>query len=136
MIAHSDEARLLGRGWRLPVALAGGGLQAAEGMAHLRQAIYLILTTAKGERVMRPWFGSELWRYIDAPVNAATLAALRFEIYDALVEEPRLTVQRILISSPSPGWLQVDVYLLVDKTIEVAVRLGYDRDRRRWEVPA
>jgi len=82
---------------------------------------------------MRPWFGSNLWQYLDAPINQRTLALMRAEVFDALLEEPRITTRRILISSEAPHHLVITLDLLVDKRIEVAVRISYDREQRRWE---
>jgi len=127
------DGELLGRGWALTPVVADGGLRAVEGLAHLRQSIFLILTTWKGERIMRPWFGSRLWQYLDAPINQRTLAGMRAEIFDALLEEPRITTRRILIEMTAPHYLTITLDLLVDTTIAVAAQLSYDREHRRWE---
>lgn len=63
---------------------------------HIQQSIRDILTTRRGERVMRPDYGSDLSGLIDAPMNddffiraaAATMAALaQFE--------PRIAIQSV-----------------------------------------
>lgn len=127
------EGEILGRGWALSPAIVAGGLQTSEGMAHLRQSVFVILTTRKGERIMRPWFGSDLWKWLDAPINQRTLAGMRAEIADAVDQEPRLTLTRIVITSETPGWLRFDLFLVLDKTIQVAVALSYSRELDRWE---
>ncbi|WP_412057112.1 GPW/gp25 family protein [Bartonella sp. DGB2] len=40
------------------------------GMDHLRQSLIDILMTAKGSRVMRRAYGSDVARLLDQPVNA------------------------------------------------------------------
>ena len=53
----ADE--FLGLGWQLPVTLDAHGhiAMASDGPAAIRQSIWTILSTAPGERVMRPDFG-------------------------------------------------------------------------------
>lgn len=123
----------LGLGWPLTPSVQGGAMAAVQGFGHLRQSVFVILTTRKGERIMRPWFGSDLWKWLDMPINQATLAGMRAEIADAVDQEPRLTLTRIVISSEVPGWLRFDLYLVLDKTIQVAVTLSYSRELGRWE---
>jgi uncharacterized protein len=56
----------------------------------IQQSIYIILSTARGERVMRPEFGCGIHEYIFAPSNNVTAAAVEVEVKDALTRwEPR-----------------------------------------------
>jgi len=133
MTRPTREGEIVGLGWALTPTVQDGGLAVRQGMAHLRQAVFVILTTRKGERLMRPWFGSDLWRWLDMPINQATLAGMRAEIFDAVDQEPRLTLTKIVISSEVPGWLRFDLYLVLDKAIAVAVSISYNRELARWE---
>lgn len=135
----------LGRGWKYPVGLQpldnplnppflrGNGLKTAQGEEHLRQSILLILMTPKGSRVMRPWFGSNLYMHIDAPINRKLIARMMYEIYEALKEETRGSVKKILVENPEPHRLVFTIVFLVENRIEIAVRLSYDRDMMRWQ---
>jgi uncharacterized protein len=63
---------------------------------HVRQSIELILRTAKGERVMRPDFGSGLYTLVFESVSAVTLSRVQHEVQDALQRfEPRIDVQNV-----------------------------------------
>ena len=65
----------LGRGWPFPMRpAAGGSLALVEGDSKISQSIWLILSTAPGERVMRPDFGTGLSALLFAP-NSTELAA-------------------------------------------------------------
>jgi hypothetical protein len=80
------------------------------GITHLRQSIRDILTTPKGSRVMRREYGSDLFKLIDAPANAATMAAIRAETADALVRwEPRFRLTSVQIVTASPGNVTLDL---------------------------
>ena len=59
----------------------------------VQQNVRLILTTPKGSDVHRPDFGSDLWQFIDQPLNAITLGKIKAEITDAVERwEPRVKV--------------------------------------------
>jgi hypothetical protein len=80
------------------------------GITHLRQSIRDILTTPKGSRVMRRDYGSDLFKLIDAPSNAATMAAIRAETADALARwEPRFKLTRVQIVTASAGSVTLDL---------------------------
>lgn len=128
----------LGTGWAFPVELgqpqgsAPTGLRTASEVEHLIQSVRLILMTERGSRVRRPWFGSTLWQWLDAPINARTLAEMRLAVVEALDEEPRAKVKQILIENPEPAHLVMTVILETAERVTVAVVIQYDRDRRRW----
>lgn len=122
----------LGTGWAFPVAVRGGGLATVSEVEHLIQSVKLILMTERGTRVRRPWFGSTLWEWLDAPINARTLAGMRAAIVEALDEEPRATVRQILIERQEPGRLVFQIILETAERVSVAVTLQYDRDQKRW----
>jgi len=57
----------------------------------IREALRIILLTAKGERMMRPDFGASLHDYVFESMGATTIGRLQAAITDALVKwEPRI----------------------------------------------
>ncbi|MFB7666122.1 GPW/gp25 family protein [Kitasatospora sp. NPDC056138] len=107
----------LGTGVRFPLR-PQGGLAWASGMALVRQSIETILDTEPGERVMRPDFGCGLRRYLMAPNNAATRAALSEQVADALTRwEPRIRVTEVAVTAaeePTMVWIDIAYVRLVD----------------------
>jgi hypothetical protein len=94
----SGAAARLGRGWRYPVLPGGGDLVYEEGAEKVRQAIWLILDTEPGERVMRPTFGCGLRRYLMKPNSAATRDLVRDDVAQALATwEPRIDVGAVSV---------------------------------------
>lgn len=86
----------LGRGWAFPVAPRGGDLAYEEGAEKVRQAIWIVLDTEPGERVMRPAFGCGLRRFLMKPNSAATRALIAQDVARALASwEPRIAVQQV-----------------------------------------
>jgi phage baseplate assembly protein W len=72
---------------------ARGAIEMAEGDAAVRQAVFLLLSTMPGERVMRPDYGCELYRLIFSP-NDNTTAGLAIHYVRQALErwEPRVEV--------------------------------------------
>jgi phage baseplate assembly protein W len=85
---------ILGTGWRFPVRINGrGGFSLAREEQDVAEAIWIILTTARGERLMRPDFGCGVHDYVFAPNNAGTRGAMAHQVQDALMRwEPRIDV--------------------------------------------
>ncbi len=86
----------LGRGWSFPVEPASDGLVFAAEEAKIQQSILIILGTARGERVMRPDFGSRLRELVFAPSSSSTSALAAHYVTEALTTwEPRIDVLRV-----------------------------------------
>jgi len=88
---------LIGSGWSFPVRLTpGGSVQLFSGSEEIDAAIRMILTTAPGERVMRPDFGCSMWEQVFAPVNPNTLGLIEQSVREALARwEPRITLDDV-----------------------------------------
>ena len=83
----------LGVGWRLPLAIDGGQIAMARHDAAIRQAIWLILATARGERAMRPDFGCGIHELVFGTLSAGTAGQVTTEVRQALIRwEPRIDV--------------------------------------------
>jgi Bacteriophage baseplate protein W len=90
----------IGRGWRFPMTTdASGSIALNRDDAEIEQAIRLILTTAPGERPMRPRFGCGIHDFVFAPANATTAGRLSVEVKRALAFwEPRIEVRSVDVS--------------------------------------
>ena len=88
---------IVGRGWTFPPRIGPqGGMALTDERSELDQAILIVLTTAEGERVMRPHFGSRLHELVFAPNNSSTAAEACRYVEDALAMwEPRIRVTSV-----------------------------------------
>jgi len=89
----TSEARaFLGIGWRFPLQVTPGGkIASSRHEQRIEESIYLILSTAKGERVMLPEFGCGIHDLVFAPNNSTTLSIVTHMVREALVMfEPRI----------------------------------------------
>ncbi len=93
----------LGIGWSFPVRVDGrGGIARSRGERDVEEAIRLILRTTRGERVMRPRFGSDLGDLIFTPNNATTAGLIDHHVREALeFWEPRIEVEDVTVQ-PDP----------------------------------
>src|SRR6185295_13529219 len=87
----------LGVGWAFPVAADDNrAIQLAEYEESVRQSIWIILGTAKGERVMRPDFGCGINDLVFANMSSATIGRVNREVHDALLRfETRIDVTKV-----------------------------------------
>ncbi|SRR6266851_395219 len=83
---------IIGRGWKFPIKVnAKGRLDWSEGADRIRDAIWIVVSTSLGERVMRPLFGAGLKDFVFQPNSDVVRAELATAIRKALTAwEPRI----------------------------------------------
>lgn len=118
---------IVGRGWAFPPQIDEDGRIALVGdHDEIKQAIYIILSTAQGERVMRPDFGSRLHELVFAPINAETLSLAHRYVENALtIWEPRIEIVQITVLDPfesdpnyrsAAGTLSIELEYIIKST--------------------
>lgn len=116
MSAASPKSRpYLGVGWRFPLQVTPAGKIASSGYERrIEEAIYLILGTAKGERVTVPEFGCGIHDLVFAPNNPSTLSLVIQSVRDALTRfEKRIDL------------LSVDVETSPEQPNLILIRINY-----------
>jgi phage baseplate assembly protein W len=113
-------AEIISADWSLeldPPGEPGAGIgNVVQGLADVNQCIGIILNTPKGSDPLRPTFGADVWRYIDAPINAAIPAIVR-EVTEAITRwEPRVTVISIVATPVVGGDAQAGAHLNIAVT--------------------
>lgn len=103
----------LGKGWKFPVNVdETGKISFSVYEEDIRESIRIILLTAKGERVMRPDFGSGLHEYVFESMSATTLGSIQVTLQNALIEwEPRIELLAVKVEPDSGeiGKLLIDI---------------------------
>ena len=126
---RDDRLDFVGRGWAFPVGLdLRGRVALTTGYESIERAIRIILQTARGERVMRPQFGSDLHQLVFAENNATSAGQADFYVRQALARwEPRIEVENVNVS-----WSEADRGAMV---LDITYRIKATNDRRNLVFP-
>jgi phage baseplate assembly protein W len=120
----------LGRGIAFPLQLQNGVLAMNAYDAQVKQSIHLILSTAKGERVMRPDFGAGLERFAFEPDNGLTAMLVQQEVKEVLMQyEPRIDVLDVSVVEPGGkdsgnGIRTGELYISIDYKVKTTNTTG------------
>lgn len=93
-MAANGERQFLGVGLRFPLQVTPrGALACSRYEQKIEEAMFLILSTARGERSMLPNFGCGIHELVFAPNSAVSIALVVDQVRRALVTyEPRIDV--------------------------------------------
>jgi phage baseplate assembly protein W len=92
----------LGQGWSFPIRpTLDGRLAYASHAEKIRQSIWIILSTAPGERQMLPEFGCGIHDLVFQPNTAAMRGLVQELVRSALIRwEPRIDVMDVHVDTP------------------------------------
>lgn len=115
------EWDFLGRGPAFPIGCdpMSGALREAAEEEDIRQAILIIVSTRKGERVMRPDFGCDIYNYAFGTMDYTTLKQMENSVRDALIRwEPRIRDLEVSAepSKDGEGVVNINIHYLVRST--------------------
>jgi phage baseplate assembly protein W len=99
VLTERDDRAFLGTGWRFPIVPdSRGRLQWSVAERSIEEAIWLILATSRGERVMLGDFGCGVADLVFEPNSDLAHAAVAADIRQALVtDEPRIDVLAVTV---------------------------------------
>jgi phage baseplate assembly protein W len=109
----SDASDFIGRGISFPMRVdQSGSISITSGAGDIDSSIRMVLTTAPGERLMRPAFGCKIWELLFEPINSNTLGLMGEAVREAVARwEPRVKIQDVRVE-PDPGAVgAVKIYL-------------------------
>src|ERR687885_843558 len=111
---------LLGSGLAFPLQVDRlGGIALVTGEQDIDQAIEIILSTAPGERPMRPEFGCGVHDFVFDTIDAGTVGRMEEAIRTALARwEPRIEVRSVDfdVTHAVEGLLTIDIGFTVRAT--------------------
>lgn len=111
----------LGTGFSFPIEVdeTTGLMKTVSMEEDIVQAIHIILTTRKGERVMRPDFGCDIYDYAFGTMDYTTLIQMEQAVQEALtIWEPRITDVEVQINDEQEqeGCLLIEISYVVRST--------------------
>jgi phage baseplate assembly protein W len=119
-MTEQSIASFIGQGIHFPMRTGyHGGLDIARGVDSIERSIHMILSTAPGERVMRPDFGCAIWDLLYEPINTATIGLMGEATREALGRwEPRIEVDDVDVEpdDSSIGAVRISVAYTVQAT--------------------
>ena len=91
----------LGAGWKFPLAVdEQGNIVLVSEDESVEESIWIILSTARGERLMHPEFGCGIHELVFAPNNESTAGLAQFYVQDALSRwEPRILLDDVAVQA-------------------------------------
>ena len=125
----SDSNTFIGRGIAFPMRVDHtGSIAMVSGPADIDRSIVMVLSTAKGERLMRPQFGCAIWEQLFEPINANTLGLMAQGVRDAISQwEPRVELEDVTTRADDDGNGRV--------LIDITYRIRATNDRRNLVYP-
>jgi len=119
-MAEYSNRGFLGAGWAFPLRVDGrGGIALSTEDQAIARSIFIVLSTAKGERRMRPHFGCAIHDLVFGPNDANTAGLIAYHVREALGWwEPRISVADVDVSTDpdEPGRILVEVRYVVKET--------------------
>lgn len=127
--AGYDASDFVGRGIAFPMRVdQSGAIAFTSGTTDIDASLRMILTTAPGERVMRPFFGCRIWELLFEPINANTMGLMSEAVREAVGRwEPRITLEDVRIDADQREHGRVMIHL--DYTVRAT------NDRRNLVYP-
>jgi phage baseplate assembly protein W len=102
----------LGNGWKFPLQVTPAGrIALARHEQRIEEAVFLILSTARGERVMLPQFGCGIHDLTFSPNTPGALSAVVDAVRTALVKfEPRIDVLDVTADAQGETLLLIRIH--------------------------
>jgi len=128
-VSYDTQPSYVGRGIAFPMRVDHtGSIAMSTGGDDIDRGIRVVLSTAPGERVMRPAFGCKIWELMFESINANTLGLMEEASREALARwEPRIDVISVNATPDEAGNGIV--------RIAIAYRVKVTNDRRNLVYP-
>ena len=113
-----DKASFLGRGWSFPSEFDHDDhdVKMVEKELDIKESLFILLSTAPGERIMHPTYGCGLNKFVFEPYSVTLQKKIKTIIERAiLMYEPRIKLVDIEVEQVSPNdgivYITIDYYI-------------------------
>lgn len=117
---QNNPKAFLGVGFQFPIAVDKntGRMKTSAYEEDIKEAVRLILSTKKGERIRNPQFGCGIHEFAFETMDFATISAMKHEVESALVMwEPRIEEIDVKIETPQEeGIIVIEINYVVRST--------------------
>lgn len=109
----TDLSKIKAANWQLSLDALGG---IAEGLDDIRQCIRVALVTRRGELALDPFFGSDIYLYIDKPIESVRPDLIR-AIYDCInAYEKRVKLNAVTVDRAGASSIVVSLNFTIIST--------------------
>lgn len=112
MAENTQKNSFLGRGWSFPPQFGENtqGLRLSEDDEDIREALFILLSTLPGERLMNPDYGCDLHGQVFQTITNSSKTIIRDLISTAIIQhEPRVIIQSIDIDDSDQMNGRIDI---------------------------
>jgi uncharacterized protein len=96
----SSDKSFLGSGWAFPPRFSESGVAMVRAEQDIEESLFILLSTAPGERVMQPAYGCGLKLHVFDNLNESAIAIMKDVVSKAILFfEPRVVVENIAIQN-------------------------------------
>lgn len=108
-----EKKAFLGRGWAFPIRFTKGynSARMSEFEEDVQQSLIILLSTIKGERILRFDYGTKVHNLIFEPLDVGIGTLIGEEVKRSILRhEPRVFVDRVQVSQESlNGFLELSI---------------------------
>lgn len=116
----ADQKSFLGTGWSFPPTFKKekGGVLMTSDVEDINRSLEILFSTALGERLMQPTYGSDLSRFLFEPISTTLKTYMKDLINDAILyHEPRIKLLDLqLITENMEGRIDITLEYMVKIT--------------------
>lgn len=117
----NQDPGFLGSGWAFPPGFEADGRQAItrSGEADILDSLRILLSTAPGERVMRPDYGCDMTPLLFEPIDTGLKTFMADRIRTAILYyEPRIDLKRVSLaqSDDNAGLVLIEIEYVIRAT--------------------
>ena len=110
----NPDGSFLGNGWKFPPVFSkeSAAVEMVNAAEDIRESLWILLSTAPGERVMVPEFGCALWRMVFEKLDPTTVTEMEELVRRAILNwEPRVDVDAVTVAADQvvEGLVHIDV---------------------------
>ncbi len=121
MAASDPERALLGTGWSFPPTFSrpARSVMMVSADRDVRESLWVLFSTALGERIMLPEYGSGIWEMVFQGINTTLMTQIADLVQQAILYwEPRISVEHVNVTPDSTlaGVLLIEIDYVVTAT--------------------
>jgi uncharacterized protein len=115
-----NPKEFLGVGWKFPIQIGSDNrISLSTYEEDIKESVIIILSTRKGERIMRPDFGCGIHDFVFENMNSSIIGRIKSSVRESLVKyEPRINVTDVQVSAEDldSGKLIITIHYFIRAT--------------------